>query len=268
MLIIFWGCGQSKTDHLETLDNSSLNNTKYSETYKKLYPDWFWNMPYSEDSIYAVGYSETSSLHPENSELSAIEDGIKTLACLLSVNIKAEHRQILGEGLNIIDKSKEIEEIGAGNEDFVRNNYQIIKKFVSSNHTLFLMKIVKEGNQEPETTIGSAIIPPKPSWVTRLPKEPNYIYATGESSLYYREIESWRNAEKKARIALAFSFEAKIKGMSESLDGETLFTSSTSTNIHLNDIQIISRWKDEGLNSCHILIRMKEPTGVLWKKIE
>ncbi|HGJ67247.1 TPA: hypothetical protein ENS27_17945 [bacterium] len=67
---------------------------------------------------------------------------------------------------------------------------------------------------------------------------------------------------------MAFSFEAKTKGMSESLDGETLFTSSTSTDIHLNDIQIISRWKDEGLNSCHVLIRMKDPTGVLWKKIE
>lgn len=269
-IILIFGCGQPTINQTQDLQVSETHqpNQQKIQSKKKLYPEWFWNTPLSENSLYAVGYSEASTLHPEDSEKRAIEDGIKNLANLMSVNIDAEKKSLRGAGLSVIENVKEIENVDPKTEDLVRENYQVIKKFISSDYTLVLIKYGENDGSEAEISTGSAIIPPEPSWVTKLIKEPNYIYSVGESPLYFREIESWRSAEKKARIALAFTFESNVKEMTESIDDQMVTISSIATNINLNDIQIIARWKNEELNTCHVLIKMKDPTGVLWKRIE
>jgi hypothetical protein len=74
---------ESKTIPTESLCPQS------NKTPDELYPAWFWNTPYSEDSLFAVGYSNTF-FHTETSQKEAIENGIESLAKSVSVRIKGE----------------------------------------------------------------------------------------------------------------------------------------------------------------------------------
>ncbi len=254
IIISLFLCGCATNENKTALE--SIKVDKIEQNYKihenKKYPDWFWNMPYSDDELFAVGYSETSTFRPENSEKSATDDGLMTLAKLFSVHIKAEIISIQ----NMLESNVE-EEIDSKVESYIKDNHVIVAKFVSPKFTYVLLKLGKKDNSEPEISIGSENIPPKPNWLSKLPEEPGYIYATGESSVYYREIESWREAEKRARVALAYNIETRVKGLTGKLNDRIIDNSIVSnTDQRLSNIQIIARWKDVKLNSCHVLLRM------------
>lgn len=247
-------CGCSTNGNKPVFENISIDNLgqKYDTYSKRQYPEWFWNMPYSDNELFAVGYSETSKFRPENSDKIAINDGLVSLAKLFSVHIKSEIISIN----NILESNTE-EEIDPEIEFYVNNNYTIVAKFMSPEYTYVLLKIGDINDSEPEVSVGSEIIPPKPYWLSKLPSEHGYIYATGESSVYYREIESWREAEKRARVALAYNIESKVKGLTRKVDDRIIDNSIVSSaNQTLSNIQVISRWKDTKLNSCHVLLRM------------
>ena len=72
------------------------------------YPAWFWNMPSSEDSLFAVGLSETFA-HAETSEQHAIADGVASLARALSVRIKGEYGT-MSEGSRLIYSGSDMQE--------------------------------------------------------------------------------------------------------------------------------------------------------------
>jgi len=266
--ILLIGCGQPtvNTGSLSSDSNSSQPTKNDLQTDKKLYPDWFWGMPISDDSLFAVGLSETSSRRPEDSEIRAVEDAIKNLANLMSVKVKAERKSIRGEGLSFLDDGTGTEELATDAESLVKDNHRVIKKFVSPDYTFVLIEYGKADDSAPEISMGSAAIHPKPQWITKLIKEKDYLYSVGDYPLYYRELDSWRIAEKKAKLALAFTLESNVKEMTQELDGQMVTISSITTDVQLNNIQIISRWKDENLNNCYVLMRMKDPTGVLWRK--
>jgi len=263
------GCSQPTVNigSLSSDSNSGQPIKNDLQASKKLYPDWFWSMPISDDSLFAVGLSETSSLRPEDSENRAVEDAIRNLANLMSVKIRSERKSIRGERLDFLDDGTETEELTTDAENLVKDNHQVIKKFISPDYTFVLIKYGKDDDSAPEISMGSPLIPPKPKWVAKLIKEKDYLYSVGDYPLYYRELDSWRTAEKKAKLALAFTLESNVKEMIQKLDGQMVTISSIATDVRLNNVQIIARWKDEKLNNCYVLIRMKDPTGVLWKKV-
>lgn len=252
--ILLFLCGCSTNGNKPVLENVSIANSlqNYDIYNKRQYPEWFWNMPYSDKELFAVGYSETSKFRPENSEKNAINDGLANLARFFSVHIKSEIISIN----NILESNTE-EETDPEIESYVNNNYTVVAKFTSPEYTYVLLKLGNNNDSEPEISLGSEIIPPKPYWLSKLPSESGYIYATGESSVYYREIESWREAEKRARIALAYNIEAQVKGLTRKVDNRIVDNSIVSSAEQtLRNIQVISRWKDTKLNSCHVLLRM------------
>ncbi len=254
MTILLFLCGCSTNGNKKILENISIDNSgqNYDTHNKRQYPEWFWNMPYSDNELFAVGYSETSKFRPENSEKNAINDGLVSLAKFFSVHIKSEIISIN----NILESNTE-EEIDPKVEFYVNNNYTVVAKFISPEYTYVLLKLGDKNDSEPEVSVGSEIIPPKPYWLSKLPSEPGYIYATGESIVYYREIESWREAEKRARVALAYNIETQIKGLIRKVDDRIEDNSIVSiANQTLSNVQVISRWKDTKLNSCHVLLRM------------
>lgn len=252
ILLLFCGCSTNKNKTI--LENINIDKIEwnYGLHEKRKYPSWFWNMPYSDNELFAVGYSETSTYKPENSEKNAIDDGLVNLAKFLSIHIKAEIISIQ----NMLESSIE-EEVDPEIESYVNNNYTIVAKFTSPEYTYVLLKLGEKGDLEPEISTGSENIPLKPYWLSKLPEEPGYIYATGESSIYYREIESWRESEKRARVAIAYNIEARVKGLTGKLNDRIIENSIVSnTDQQLSNIQIIARWKDVKLNSCHVLLRM------------
>jgi len=266
ILMFLSGCGSTKLSQVPVLTANQQNKNPYQSNAKQ-YPDWFWEMPL-DDTIYAVGYSETSAIHISDSEQRAIDDGLKNLSKFYSVRVKLEQKSIRGIGVDILDNNEIPEEVSSEAEAYVKENYQAIKKFVSPDHTLVLIKLGSKDESEPEDSIGSAVIPTEPHWVASLPKELGYLYATGESTLYFRELDSWHIAEKKALLALALSMGGKVRDLVKSLDDQMVNISSISVDTELSNVKIISRWKNMAFGTCHVLMKMKVDNEIISRNIQ
>jgi hypothetical protein len=227
------------------------------------YPAWFWNMPHSEDSLFALGLSETFA-HAETSEQEAIADGVGNLTKALSVRIAGEYKmKKIGSSARSGDDIQD--EISSTMHDFVEKHHQVVAKHVSPMHTFMLLRLGEKGAAIPVSSAASTVLPEEPGWVTVLPKEPGYLYASGQSNPYYRETESWRSAEHHARVALALNLESSVQGLIKRYtirDGghfEMLEDSThikITTDVQLNRAQVIARWKHPEYQTCHVLVRM------------
>jgi hypothetical protein len=267
ILMFLSGCGSAKVSQVPVPIANQQDRNPYQSDAKQ-YPDWFWNMPVADDTIYAVGYSETSAIHISDSEQRAIDDGLKNLSRFYSVRVRLEQKSIRSAGVDILDNNEIPEEVSSEAEAYVKENYQVIKKFVSRDYTLVLVKLGSKDESEPENSIGSALIPAEPRWVTSLPKELGSLYAVGESTLYFRELDSWRIAEKKALLALALSMGGRIRDLVKSLDDQMVNISSISVDTELSNAKIISRWKNMELGTCHILMKMKVDNEIISRNIQ
>lgn len=223
------------------------------------YPAWFWNMPSSEDSLFAVGLSEAFA-HTETSEQHATEDGVASLARALSVRIKGEYGMIT-KGGRPISGSDIKEEVPPEIHAFVEKHHQVVAKHVSPLHTFVLLRLGEKGGSIPVSSTASTVVPEEPGWMTSLPREQGYLYASGQSNPYYRETESWRAAEEHARVALAWTIESKVRGLAkkykENARGSVhSIAIKVSTDVQLNRAQVVARWKHPQYHFCNVLVRM------------
>jgi hypothetical protein len=271
ILLLVMGCAspsvQQKPAVQQTreLGQSGARTTVYFQPkQEKLpsYPAWFWNMPGSEDSLYAVGLSETFA-HAETSEQMAIADGVENLARALSVHIKGEYGMERRGGRLIPSGSDMQEEASSTMRDFAEKHHQVTAKHVSPMHTFVLLRLGEGGTAIPVSSTASTALPEEPGWVTSLPKGPGYIYASGQSNPYYRETESWRSAEEHARVALALNLESNLRGLIRretireggrlhALGDSTIIV--VNTDVQLNRVQIVARWKHPKYRTCHVLV--------------
>ncbi|HIE30155.1 TPA: hypothetical protein EYP66_23055 [Candidatus Poribacteria bacterium] len=219
------------------------------------YPAWFWNMPHFENNLFAVGFSETF-FHPENSTKNAIKDGIERLAKYLSVHIKGEHGLLSSGGRIIYSVDNIQEELSPSVLSFVEEHHQVAATYAGKKYTFVLLCLGEGDTKNIAVPLSAAPMPSKPRWVTTLPKKSGYMYALGHSNPYYREVNSWRIAEKNARISLALSLESKVRGLAKQLNASMDTISTVSTDVQLNRVQVIARWKHPEHNACHVLVRM------------
>ena len=101
---------------------------------------------------------------------------------------------------------------------------------------------------------------PAPSWTTVIPEQAGYVYNSGLAPLYYNEFNSWREAERKARINLALTVYTKVKFLGKKED-DIYFREFQieETNVTLHGIEVVARWKDVKNQICYVLMRM--PVG-------
>ncbi|HEY6951845.1 MAG TPA: hypothetical protein VI758_05525 [Bacteroidota bacterium] len=101
---------------------------------------------------------------------------------------------------------------------------------------------------------------PKPGWTTMIPDNTGFIYNVGLAPLYYNENNSWREAERKARINIALTLYTKVKFLGKKSDN-TYFREFQveETNVTLRRTEIVARWKDVKNQICYVLMRM--PVG-------
>jgi hypothetical protein len=164
------------------------------------------------------------------------------------------------------------EEVSSTVHDFVGKHHQVVAKYASPIHTFVLLRLGevessagalshKKGAAIPILSTASTVIPEEPGWVTSLPREPGYLYASGQSNPYYRETESWHAAEEHARVALALTLESKVRGLAKKYrENAQIAVDSTvivvSTDVQLNRAQVVARWKHPEYHAYHVLVRM------------
>jgi len=260
LLLLIVGCAtpllQEKAELTpEEIDPTAQLQRKTKSSAEAYYPDWFWKMPQEENSLFAVGLSKTF-FRTESSEKNAIKDGIESLARSLSVHIKGERGLLRGRGRVIFSDDDFQEELSPSVLSFIEENHQVVAVYNTSPKYTFALLCLGKGDATIIAESSVAPLPPKPGWMANLPEEPGYIFALGHSNPHYREVNSWRVAERHAHIALALNLESKVQGLAKKLNASMETISTISTDVQLNRVQVISRWKHPEHNTCHVLVRM------------
>ena len=261
-LLLIMGCGSPAIQEIPEIGQSGSDSTVHFDSrpvLKASYPTWFWNTPTSKDNLFAIGLSETFA-HEEASEERAIANGVENLAKSLLVSIKGEYG-IVREGGRVTFSGNDMQEnMSSTMHSFVEKHHQVVAKCVTPTYTFVLLRLGENGSELSVSSTASTVLPKDPPWVTSLPMESGYMYASGQSNPYYRETNSWRAAEEHARIALALNLESKVRGLAKELDVQTTTGSGSniitvSTDVELNRVQVVARWKHPEYNTCHVLVR-------------
>jgi hypothetical protein len=215
------------------------------------YPQWFWQMPHSNNTLFAVGYAQTY-FYQESSIKEATANGIQILAKCVSVRIHGERGSkdtVLGPEFAGEDFKEELEE---GVFDIVKKNHKIIATETAGNITLVLLCM----GEVPTLSSAKGFNLKSPGWVSELPQRHGFLYAVGQSSLQFHEEETWPLAEYNARISLALSFVSQLRSLGKRLDKNLSTASVVKTDAVLRRIQVIERWFDAENRISYVLVRM------------
>jgi len=261
ILLLAMGCGSSPDQRKATLvDNGGKPVDRVRSKKEPSYPDWFWNMPGSGEALFAVGMAETSA-RSESSEKQAIADGVMSLTRSLSAQVKGGRGTQLeagrvasgGSGIDVALSPEMIK--------FVEDHHKVVATCATPAYTFVLLRLGENGGATTASSDSSTNIPEKPEWVNVIPKKPGYLYASGESRLYFRETTSWELAENRARATLALSVESKVRSLTRRYTEDTRVIAASdvidiTTDVQLNRAQVIARWKYPKYEACHVLVRM------------
>ena len=257
-LLLAMGCGSPSSQHKVVPVQGETGPSRSAK--KPSYPSWFWNTPGSGDALFAVGMSEKYE-RPGASEKYATANGVKNLARSLSAQVKGG-RGMERNGGRLIPRGSDMEEeISPEILKFVEEHHSVEATCATPIFTFVLLRVGEGGKTEPISSDSSTALHEEPDWVTALPAKPGYMYAIGESNLYYRETTSWSLAEKRARESLALAVESEIWSLTRRLMENARMIAghdviNISTDVQLNRAQVVARWKNSEYGACHVLVRM------------
>ncbi len=100
-----------------------------------------------------------------------------------------------------------------------------------------------------------------PAWLTTLPQDSLYYYALGMSEPAYYEFSAWLEAERHARLELAKSVRATVRGidrLESGASGDQGYSAvqDEKISVTLHDVRVLRRWKDVKAQVYAVLIRM------------
>ena len=215
------------------------------------YPKWFWQMPHSNNTLFAVGYAQTY-FYRESSIEEATANGIKILAKCVSVRIQGERGSkdtVLGPEFAGEDFKEELEE---GVLDSVKKNYKVVATETVGNITLVLLCI----GEVPALSSEKGFNREFPGWVSELPQRHGFLYAVGQSDQQFHEEETWQLAEYNACLSLALSFFSQLRSLGKKLDMNLNTASAVKTDVVLKRIQVVERWFDPENRIPYVLVRV------------
>ena len=214
------------------------------------YPQWFTEMPLVNDTLYAVGYSYVSTLHPENSYKKALENLLTSLVCFRESQIEGKWRYIQrgyetvlvgGKCIEILLDSLSEEEVEVVDTATVGDMFIILGK-------IYCPKV--KGKREL-----------KDRWWEKIPYGEEFIYAVGTSPLYYHEENSWILAEKNARVNLATTILLQVKSLLKMYENSMeKVVEEKVGKVKLSNVQVVARKMISlsGSKICYVLVRMSK----------
>jgi hypothetical protein len=218
---------------------------------ENVYPDWFFNSP----PEFYVGYSD---------ERSYVDSAIRSAAREAAINyVKSKEVRIAGEqgmatfAVGKIPVGSTIKELYNENEAGRLGESMVAVDMFQRGRTVTVLASPDSSKSMTGSRRIDAARLPKPSWVNTIPEKEGYVYSTGLAPVYYYENNSWREAERKARINLALSLYTKVRLLQKKLDSDYYREYSfEETNATLRGMTIVSRWKDVANRICYVLVKM------------
>jgi hypothetical protein len=96
----------------------------------------------------------------------------------------------------------------------------------------------------------------QPKWVEELPSDTRYHFGVGFSQEFFYETSSWQTAEKNAYMALARSVQITMKSMQKMDAREAQDIRDESVDVHLQNVEVVARWRDAKKKIYYVLTRM------------
>ncbi|MFH1006402.1 MAG: LPP20 family lipoprotein [Candidatus Latescibacterota bacterium] len=219
------------------------------------YPRWFLGGMGEHGISCTVGYGRVF-VDPDTSVAYALQDGLGRRAMERAITIRSEQGFVsVPSGWRSMGElfSEEVDSLGedAGN----REPSPVVDSAFVDGMTLVLLCSSAEEAVEGDFT---RVPMPKdaPDWVRKLPEEKGSIFAVGTSPLYYHRANSWREAERMARLELAREVLLQVRDLSRQAGGTMEQIIVTRTEATLRGIQIVGRWLDGKEKACYALCRM------------
>ncbi len=216
------------------------------------YPRWFLEGVGDQGIRCAVGYGRIF-VDPDTSVAYAMRDGVERVAREMAVAIRSEQGfSAVPGGLRSMGGLFS-EEVDWAKVETIREQCRVVDSAQVHGMTLALVCHGSEGAFEVER----ARMPEKaPKWVRKLPKKKGYVFSVGTSHLYYHEANSWREAERAARLELARDVLSQIRDLSKQAGGTLEQVIVTKTEATLRGTRIAGRWLDGKEKACYVLCRM------------
>jgi hypothetical protein len=224
---------------------------------ENVYPLWFFNPP-AGSTMLAVGYS---------GEHAYLDSAIKAATREAAENyMKNRQVQIAGEqGLatlaaGTITVGSTIKEYyDTLDAERLGGTMKVLDYFQRGGSVALLASTDSVGNVPGRKRIDAATLS-TPLWTTVTPEQAGYLYNAGLAPLYYNEFNSWREAERRARINLALTVYTKVKFLGKKTDNVYFREFQIEeTNVTLHAIEVVARWKDVKNKICYVLMRV--PVG-------
>ncbi len=222
-----------------------------------IYPAWFFDPP-SGRSVFAVGYSDVRSY---------VDSAIASATREAAVNfVRYRQERIQGEqGLatlaaGTLTVGSTIKEFYDENEaGRLATNLKVLDYFQRGGAVTLLGSTDSTIGVPNARRVDASRIP-KPSWTTTIPEKAGYLYNSGLCPVYYNENNSWREAERRARINTALTLYTKVKFLGKKVDNSYFREFQVEeTNATLIGVEVVARWKDVKNQICYVLVRM--PVG-------
>lgn len=213
-----------------------------------LYPEWFLRTPVVHGTRLAVGYA---AAYGDTSY--SIREGIAhakgSLRVTRAVRIRSEYLQ---------------ETLRDGNVAF-RGELYVEDTLSSSIDSVIVSDTAFVGGMVLLLAGQSPVRPPRrrlpmpasaPAWTSTLPASGTGMFAVGVAQAQYDEHLAWKEAERQARRALAFSSRTELRGRLDVRQGESSDAALiASTAAEVRNIEIRERWRDR--YSLYVLVHAR-----------
>jgi hypothetical protein len=225
---------------------------------ENIYPAWFLDPP-SDQKMVAVGYSDVHAY---------IDSAIKSATREAATNlVKNGQVQIIGEqGLATLAAGTIL--VGSTIKEYydtteagrLGSTMKVVDYFQRSGAVTILVSTDSAKTTAAFGRVDASKLP-RPPWTTQTPDKGGYLYCSGLAPVYYYENNSWREAERKARINLALTLYTKVKYLGKKVDQSYYREFQVEeTNATLRGIEVVARWKDVKNQVCYVLMRMPVST--------
>jgi len=215
------------------------------------YPIWFLEMPDSGGGAPAVGYARLY-LDLEVSLAEAETDAVLSLARGRRLSIAGEHAFESVSGGTAFRGSNIRETVTPSLFASVAAGAAFLDSVVTNG-----MVLVLAGPAGSEVPPGLVVPGRRPVWVNKLPTAPGFHYAVGTCGSYYYESHSWQEAERRARIQLAFTRWTSLKRLSRTTGRADHQVTVEGTDVSLTGLQVVARWVDLEQGAFFVLSRCR-----------
>jgi len=223
---------------------------------ENIYPRWFFNPP--TGSSFAVGYSSEHA-YRDSAIKAATRDAARNYVKCRKVQIEGEQglatlaAGTITVGSTIKEWYDTAEAVNLG------ERMKVVDYFQRGGAVSVLASTDSVGDAPGPQRVDAATVA-MPAWTTNIPEKPGYVYNSGLAPLYYNEFNSWLEAERKARINLALTVYTKVKFLGKKVEDSYFREFQVEeTNVTLEGIEVVARWKDVRNQICYVLVRV--PVG-------